>query len=178
MDNYERVDFDKQLTTMLSGFPGYFITPERLEAYWRGLQKMQMSSLIRVVDFVLSEDGPEKIPGVSALWTIYRKLKTVRADNREPVDTGMTREQHLTHLRRLAINAAREETMPRHLGAISRDAPLHRQKKNDEDWAQWDATLGQKDDAHWLARAEQLMLVWGEKDPKQFDASNALRGFL
>lgn len=177
MDNYERVDFDKQLTTMLSGFPGYFITPERLEAYWRGLQKMQMSSLIRVVDFVLSEDGPEKIPGVSALWTIYRKLKTVRADNREPVDTGMTREQRLMHLRRQAIEFAKRETMPIYKESISRDAPTHYQKKNNELWAQWDATYGKEPDEYWLPRAEVLMLKWCDNNPSRLDVSEALHSF-
>jgi hypothetical protein len=72
----DRIDFDKQITVMIGGFPGYFLTPERLESYWRGLQKMQMSMLVRIVDHVLSEQGPEKIPSVSAIWKIYRELRT------------------------------------------------------------------------------------------------------
>lgn len=106
----DRPEFDKQIKVMMGGFPGYFLTEERLESYWRGLQKMQMSSLIRVVDHVLSEDGPEKIPGVSAMWTAYHALKTPRADARQ-VDTAPAQHFIFTHAQRCMLKFLMDNTV-------------------------------------------------------------------
>jgi hypothetical protein len=76
MHSTERKAFEEQITVMIGGFPGYFLTPERMESYWRGLAKMHLAMLVRVVDFVLSEQGPEKIPSVSTVWKISRDLRT------------------------------------------------------------------------------------------------------
>lgn len=70
----ERPQFEAELTILLSGFPT-FITAPRIEAYWRGLQKMQLDTFKRCVIEALSESGPEKMPTVNALWQISRRLR-------------------------------------------------------------------------------------------------------
>ncbi len=71
----ERVEFNAQMAVLCAGF-NVPPTAERLEAYWVGLSKMQMPAVVRVVDYALGQDGPEKIPNAPALWMIYRKLKS------------------------------------------------------------------------------------------------------
>lgn len=176
MQQTDRPEFDKQITVMMGGFPGYFLTPERLESYWRGLQKMPMSSVIRVVDFVLSEDGPKKIPSVSEMWDTYRNLKA-RADNREKVAAGTTtitlsREQHLLHLRRMALTVARREKMPKFRDKIVwyEYLPPHAQEKNKAEWEAWAASFEHQPDSYFWPRAKELMRIWGEKRPEEVES--------
>lgn len=86
----ERTDFESQLAVLFGGFPT-FLTPPRIEAYWRGLQKMQLSVFVRCVDYALSESGGEKLPTVNAIWQISRNLRSVapprqQANDAPPVD--------------------------------------------------------------------------------------------
>ena len=72
----DRKDFEDQVAILCAGFPPTMATQERMEAYWRGLQQMQLSSVIRVVDYALGESGPDKIPTPRQCWSIYRQLRT------------------------------------------------------------------------------------------------------
>lgn len=76
----ERVEFDAELGTLFGGFPPSMLTPERKDAYWRGLGKMPMPLFTRVVDRALDgEHGEEKLPSVKRLWQISYE---VRAESR------------------------------------------------------------------------------------------------
>lgn len=72
----EREDFDKQLEVLFGGYPT-FVTAPRKEAYWRGLQKMQLSMFVRCVDAALQDQSEEgkKLPTVNRVWELSRTLK-------------------------------------------------------------------------------------------------------
>lgn len=72
----DRADFEAQLGVLFGGYPT-FITPPRVEAYWRGLQKMPLSVFVRCVDHALGESGTDKLPTVNSLWQISRHLRAV-----------------------------------------------------------------------------------------------------
>ena len=69
MNNSERAAFDDQIRQLFAGF-NVPATQERLDAYWRGLQRMQLATVTRVIDYALSEDGPEKLPTAPGLWRL------------------------------------------------------------------------------------------------------------
>lgn len=73
----EREDFDKQLEVLFGGYPT-FVTAPRKEAYWRGLQKMQLSMFVRCVDAALQDQSEEgkKLPTVNRVWELSRTLKS------------------------------------------------------------------------------------------------------
>ena len=74
MNNSERPAFEEQIRQLFAGF-NVPAMPDRIEAYWRGLQRMQLSAVTRVVDHALGEDGPEKLPTAPQLWGLYRDLR-------------------------------------------------------------------------------------------------------
>ena len=74
----DRQEFESQLSTLFGGYP-QFLTPPRIEAYWRGLQKMSISVFIRCVDHALGEQGSEKLPTVNTLWQISKQLRAMQA---------------------------------------------------------------------------------------------------
>jgi hypothetical protein len=69
----DKPEFEAQLTLLCQGY-GFWLG-DRLEAYWKGLTKMHLSSFARCVDLALSEEGPEKIPNVHGIWKIHRELR-------------------------------------------------------------------------------------------------------
>jgi hypothetical protein len=71
MQSTERQEFDKHVRVLCAGF-NVPATDERLEAYWRGLLRMQIPQVVRVVDHAIGERGPEKLPTPKALWGILR----------------------------------------------------------------------------------------------------------
>lgn len=70
----DREQFDILLEKLYGGF-NMPLSKARSDAYFDGLQKMQLSRFARCVDAALGEDGPERIPSVTQVWGIYRKLK-------------------------------------------------------------------------------------------------------
>lgn len=82
MQPTDRPEFDTHIGLLCSGF-NVPATPERLEAYWRGLAKMPLSALARCVEYALGEHGPDRIPTAPAMWGIYRATKTERPDARQ-----------------------------------------------------------------------------------------------
>lgn len=71
----ERTDFETHLAVLFGGYPT-FLTPPRIEAYWRGLAKMPLSVFVRCVDYALGEKGQDKLPTVNTLWQISKTLRT------------------------------------------------------------------------------------------------------
>lgn len=70
----DRKDFESQLAVLFGGFPT-FMTEPRIEAYWRGLQKMPLSTFVRCVDHALGERGSDKLPTVNTIWQLSRTLR-------------------------------------------------------------------------------------------------------
>lgn len=81
----DRADFEAQLAVLFGGFPT-FLTPPRIEAYWRGLAKMPLSLFVRCVDQALGEAGTEKLPTVSTLWQISKRLRVPAPPQREATE--------------------------------------------------------------------------------------------
>jgi hypothetical protein len=92
----EREDFEKQLEVLFGGYPT-FVTAPRKEAYWRGLQKMQLSMFVRCVDAALqdqSEDG-KKLPTVNRVWELSRALKARSLPTRTQETQAIYDDYHL-----------------------------------------------------------------------------------
>lgn len=79
----DRQAFDGFLGVLCAGF-NVPATPERLDAYWRGLMQMQLGAFERVVNHALGERGPEKLPTPKALWGILRDSRTNTASHASP----------------------------------------------------------------------------------------------
>ena len=80
----DRAQFDSQLGALCAGF-NVPVTELRSEAYWRGLERMQLSQFARVVSHALGEDGPERIPTASQCWVIWKQIR-----HRRPQATAQT----------------------------------------------------------------------------------------
>ena len=85
-------ELDRLLAQLCAGFDRPY-TPERREAYRRGLSKMHPAMLERVVDHCLGPSGPDKFPTTRQLWQISRELRRKqRAPGATADDTrGMSR---------------------------------------------------------------------------------------
>lgn len=73
MISTDKPEFETQLTMLCQGY-GFWLG-DRLEAYWKGLQKMTLVQFARCVEYALSEEGPEKIPNTHGVWKIHRELR-------------------------------------------------------------------------------------------------------
>jgi hypothetical protein len=71
----DRGEFVRLMEMLCSGF-NVPSTDLRAEAYWRGLQRMDIAIFARCVERALGERGPEKMPTVPQVWNIYRDIKT------------------------------------------------------------------------------------------------------
>jgi hypothetical protein len=72
----DRDEFNSQMRKFFGAY-GDFPSPDRIEAYWIGLQKLTLVQLGRVMERALSEDGPEKMPNVPQVWNLHRELRRV-----------------------------------------------------------------------------------------------------
>lgn len=98
MQTSERGAFERQMTLLFSGF-NVPATSERFEAYWTGLQRMELIGLARVVETALGERGPEKLPNPKQLWGLMRERtpgatdpstdKAIEKSRRELAQTDM-----------------------------------------------------------------------------------------
>lgn len=96
----DRKAFEEQLAVLFGGFP-QFLTPPRIEAYWRGLQKMQLSMFIRCVDYLLGEQGSDKLPTVNTIWQTSKNLRAPLPRKEESLrveDHRTNFEQYADHL--------------------------------------------------------------------------------
>lgn len=75
----ERQDFEAQMKPLFAA-ADRAATPERLEAYWIGLQKMELSTVVRVVEHVLQQptEGQMKLPSPGQFWAINREMRAAR----------------------------------------------------------------------------------------------------
>lgn len=73
----DREQFVAQLAELCAGF-NVPVTDARSEAYWRGLQRMELPMFARCVEYAIGQSGPEKFPTTGALWGIYRNLRRWR----------------------------------------------------------------------------------------------------
>lgn len=99
----DREEFGNQLAQLFGAFPQVTLTDNRMKAYWRGLQKMSMPQLERVIDHTLA--GNElMLPSVSRLWMIHREL-TVRPVSAAPPRPKTREEQVQTFVESCAGQA-------------------------------------------------------------------------
>ena len=74
MQSSEIGEFETALGTLCAGYD-VPVTKARKDAYWAGLRKMSLQQFTRVVEFALSEDGPEDLPTTKAIWKMLRQLR-------------------------------------------------------------------------------------------------------
>lgn len=133
----DREEFDRQLDVLFGGFKA-FLTPNRKEAFWRGLQKMQLSTFVRCVDHALGEKGDGEMPTTNRVWQISRMLHA-----RARVDDKPTQQQfddfHTFGQRCLKVfllnqqDIVDEATLQRLIGEKNRIVQVYRSSGFDED---------------------------------------------
>lgn len=74
MQSTEREEFKNQLVILCSAFN--VPIGDREEAYSKGLSKMSLIEFARVVEHVIGEGGPERIPTTGQCWNILRTIKS------------------------------------------------------------------------------------------------------
>jgi hypothetical protein len=72
----DREEFNSQMRKFFGGYD-VFPSPDKIEAYWIGLQKLTLVQLGRVMERALSEDGPDKMPNVPQVWNLHRDIRRV-----------------------------------------------------------------------------------------------------
>jgi hypothetical protein len=93
---------------------------KREEAYWSGMARMSLLQFARVVDRALSEEGPEKFPGVHELWDLHKQqTRTTHVQAEAPKDERDTLGQFANRL--LLIHIANRGG----LGSAGRFVPPH-----------------------------------------------------
>lgn len=91
----ERKPFEDEMAILFGGWPT-FLTPPRIEAYWRGLGKMSFDVFKRCVCYALEHASSEqKVPTVGRIWEISRELRQVTAapkseEERRPAPSVIT----------------------------------------------------------------------------------------
>ena len=78
MQSQDRDRFESLIEKLYGGY-NMPLSKARTEAYWDGLAKMPLSQFARCIEHCLGEGGPERIPTVSGIWAIRKKL-TERAE--------------------------------------------------------------------------------------------------
>lgn len=74
----EREIFEKHFAQLCAGY-NLPMTELRGDTYWRGIGKMPLPDVERVVEHCLGEEGPERFPTVNVCWQLSRQLKPQRA---------------------------------------------------------------------------------------------------
>ena len=72
----DREEFERQLRSLCAGYDKP--VGDRVDAYWRGLEKMDLATFARIVEHCLAEGGPDKMPTTGQCWQISRKLRAPR----------------------------------------------------------------------------------------------------
>jgi len=84
MQNTDREEFNALLRKFMGGYDA-FPNPDKIEAYWTGLQKMTLPQLSRIIDHALSEEGPDKLPNVHGVWDLHREMRRSGSNGIAPV---------------------------------------------------------------------------------------------
>lgn len=74
MNSTEKPRFEERCKVLLSGF-NVMPSPERVEAYWTGLGRMQLGIFERCVEHVLGPEAPEKLPTPGQIWRVSKELR-------------------------------------------------------------------------------------------------------
>jgi hypothetical protein len=74
MQSTDREQFATQIRTLL-GAHGEFPSPDKVEAYWIGFGKLTLIQFGRLIEYALSEDGPDTMPTVPQLWSCWREMR-------------------------------------------------------------------------------------------------------
>lgn len=86
MQTSEMQDFEQQLSVLCAGY-NLPVTPHRKHAYFVGLAKMSLVQFTRVVEYAVSDDGPEDFPTSKAVWKLHREiLRHARVQAPKPSD--------------------------------------------------------------------------------------------
>jgi hypothetical protein len=90
MHSGDHEEFKAQLKALCAGYNVPF--GDRGDAYWRGLEKMDLGSFARVVEFCLGEGGPDKIPTTGQCWAISKQLRARPRlyEHEKPTDMSWT----------------------------------------------------------------------------------------
>ena len=108
----DRSEFESHARVLFAGcnLPA---TPERIEAFWRGLSQMPLSGFVRTVNYVLGPQGPDDLQKITThrLYQIYRYLRA-QAEHQQNASpqTGSLFESFTD---RLKSEAALRRTMPK-----------------------------------------------------------------
>lgn len=73
----DREQFDALMKQLCAGFN--VPVGDRGDAYFLGLKHMDLAMFAHVVEDVLGEGGPDRIPNVSSCWAISKKLRSRRS---------------------------------------------------------------------------------------------------
>lgn len=79
----DRPQFEQLVGALCAGFDRKS-TPERIDAYWRGCNRMPLPIFERVVEFALSDRGPDSIPAPKRLWALTREMRVSGPAANEP----------------------------------------------------------------------------------------------
>jgi hypothetical protein len=74
----ERPEFESNLASLCAAFN--VPIGDRLEAYWIGLKQMTLAQFVRVVEYATGENGPDKIPTTTQIWSLHKQLKNRRIE--------------------------------------------------------------------------------------------------
>lgn len=88
MYSTDRPQFESELAILFGGYPT-FLTPPRVEAYWRGLQKMQLETFRRCVNEALGDEGNDKLPTINTIWQISRKQRAAAIPQKQVAQQAM-----------------------------------------------------------------------------------------
>jgi hypothetical protein len=93
----DREEFDAQVAILCAG--SNVPVGDRAEAYWKGCGKMTLIEFARVVEFALSESGPDKIPTTKQCWMIRNELKRGPAQTQQALPIRPAPQWSYWHLR-------------------------------------------------------------------------------
>lgn len=81
-------EFDEQFSVLCAAFDRSY-TSERREAYRTAfVGKLTAAQVARIVERVLGEQGPEKLPSIRELWQTWRALRAAAPRRIEQTPTG------------------------------------------------------------------------------------------
>ncbi len=99
----EKPQFEALLAILFAGFPT-FLTPPRVEAYWKGLSKMQLGAFERCVEQILGETGEEKLPTPNRIWQISKAMRATQSQPNHQEDVAPIACKYLRHANRVLLH--------------------------------------------------------------------------
>jgi hypothetical protein len=74
MQSSDRTEFEESLAMLCAAY-NVPKTEARSAAYWLGLEKMSLLQFVRCIEYQLGENGNFKMPTISDIWQIPKKLR-------------------------------------------------------------------------------------------------------